>query len=212
MRDIKQPFDDAFVEFIAPRSGMGAVPYMPQEWFSAVGNDSALRLFHQVWFKNKNGTGQTNTPQNYFHLVGASSYILGGTWTNGVSWQDSDISYVFLDSISEMCSFCDAAQMRNHIRETTAHELTHQFGVNQCNAKGHDYNNSWCGSTGGTCDNPSIGTEYCIMHEFDATNSTWMRIDGICRMDCDDLASQSAVCGVPACSQGISVRTDKDPE
>ena len=46
MWDIEQPFDDAFVEFIAPRSGMGAVPYMPQEWFSVTGNDTALRLFH----------------------------------------------------------------------------------------------------------------------------------------------------------------------
>jgi hypothetical protein len=218
MGDIEQPFDDAYVEFIAPRSGMGAVPYLPQAWFSATGNDSALRLFHQTWFANKNPMSppnqEFNNPHNYFHLIGASSAIdpVGPTWVNGISYKLSDISYVFVGSIDGQCGSCTATQKANHVRETSEHELAHQFGVNQCNSAGHDLNNAWCGGSGGTCDNTTYGFEYCIMHSYDVTYSLPMRTDGISKLDCDDLASTGRSCGIPACSNGISVRTDTDPE
>jgi hypothetical protein len=218
MRDIAQPFDDAFVQLIALRSGSGAVPYMPQEWFSATGNDTTLRQFHQLWFQNKSPmdppNAEFNNPHNYFHLVGASSATTldGLSWVNGFTYKLSDISYIFIGSINAQCGSCSAAQKANHAQETTAHELAHQFGVNSCDSEKHDLNNAWCGSTGGTCDNSTIGYEYCIMHSYNATYSIPMRTDGICHLDCDDLESQGAACGIPACSNGTSIRTDTDPE
>lgn len=220
MRGIQQPFDDAYVEFYALRSGMGAVPFLPRAWFSLVGNDSGLRLFHQIWFKNKSQMAppnmEFNNKQNYFHLIGASEASEGVpptvTWVNGISYQASDVSYVFGGSIEAQCSSCTPTQSTSHYQETTDHEIAHLFGVNVCNAAGHDANNAWC--SGATeCTNPSSSTEFCIMHTYDAAQSLSMRTDGIARLDCDDVAATGSSCGIPNCAtDGVSVRTDVDPE
>ena len=212
MRDIQQPFDDAFVEFIAPRSGMGALPFLPSAWFDAYSIDGTpIARFSQLWFAHKNPWAPPyshwNYPQNYFHLIGAS----GASLANGLSSSDCDSSFILVNRIGTGCQPCTAAELTNHIKETTLHELTHQFRVNCCESLGHDSNYAWCANSIPPCDNPIHGPEYCIMHGFDS-NSLDMRKDGIVRLDCDDLAAIGPVCGVPACSAGISVRTDTDPE
>lgn len=215
MRGIQQPFDDAYVEFYALRSGMGAVPYLPRAWFDAASNDSA-KWFHQMWFKNKNPdpvTLQDNLPNNYFHLIGASMNVAGTppAYVNGFTFAESNICYIFLDSILGQCSSCTPAQLRNHYQETADHEFAHQFNVNSCNGLGHDSNYAWCGS-GGPCSNSAYGFEYCIMRNYVAGVSLDMRTDGIAKLDCDDIAAPVPACSVPSCAQGISVRTDTDPE
>ena len=218
MRDIEQPYDDAFVEFLGLRGGMTAVPLLPQAWFNAVGIPERAR-FSQVWFSHYQDGGPAPIPplpagspnvdlsQNYFHLMGVSSK----TGAHGMSQADYDYSYIFLDSITVACSPCTAGELQNHIRETTVHEFAHQFRINGCNSQLHDSNNAWCGGPGGSCDNPTYGYHYCLMHVPDA-NSLDMRKDGIMRLDCDDLAADGPDCGAPACANGVSVRTDTDPE
>ncbi len=220
MRGIAQPYTDAFAEFIGLSSGMGAVPYLPESWLR-YSSDTEKRLFHQAWFANKNPMSppnqEFNNPHNYFHLIGTGLYRdLGDTVLNGASYVQSDISYVCTGSIEVQCALrtpqCSTQQAANHVEETTDHELAHQFNVNGCDPKNHDLNNAWCGGAGGSCANATFSSEYCIMHEFNATYSLEMRIDGIARMDCDDLDAMGPGCGIPACAGGISVRTDTDPE
>jgi hypothetical protein len=214
MRDIQQPFDDAFVQVAGRVSGAGAVPFMSQEWFDVLANGAPLRLFHQIWFANKYpmANPQFNNARNYFHLIGASKKTTSGNLTSGYSFDDSDISFIFLDSIAAGCTTCSASDLILYGRETVDHELAHQFKVNGCNpTSGHDNNNAWCGNSGGPCVAPALGTQYCIMHNAD-DNSNAMRTSGNNRLDCDDLAAAGPACGIPACADGISVRTDTDPE
>ena len=217
MRSIEKTFNDGYVEFYGLRKGMGAVPYVPQSWFdwafdplTPANAIYAARLSH-IWFSNKNAwpdpNWHMNWPSNYFHLIGASAM----TEYAGQSAYDCDFSYVFRGSIDAGCTGCSAEELANCTQETTNHEQTHQFRVNCCDPLGHDYNASWCGSSGGSCANPIYDFEYCLMHATDALY--WdMRKDGIVRLDCDDLNSTGPGCGISACSEGISVRTDTDPE
>jgi hypothetical protein len=212
-----QTYNDAFVQFWAPPDGVGAVPYLPESWFQT-SSDPQKRLFHQVWFLHKlpMADPQYNNAHNYFHLLGTGLYRVGEQAQNGFSFVQSDISCVCTGTIEVQCALrapqCTSQQIANHVQETTAHELAHQFEVNGCDPLNHDLNNAWCGSSGGSCNNPGYGYEYCIMHELNLTYSLEMRIDGIARMDCDDLAARGASCGIPACAGGISVRTATDPE
>ncbi|MCX7830244.1 MAG: hypothetical protein N2445_04200, partial [Acidobacteria bacterium] len=132
----------------------------------------------------------------------------------GQSIRESDVSYIFRGTIESECIYsCTHEEKERCTRETTNHEIAHQFGVNSlCNW--HCSNNSWCGDSGGECANPNYGYEWCIMHPYggDAQLYWDMRKDGIYKMDCDDLAGQYSGCGLGNCSNGISVRTDEDPE
>jgi len=209
-----QTYEEAFVEYLAPPDGTGAMPFLPQTWFdwaitpSPGPNSVPLSSFSQAWFKHKNGSGNTNSPQNYYHVMGVSAT----SSPLGLSSPDSDASYIFLDTITAACSSCSAGELQNHIRETTVHELARQFRVNGCSPPDYlDSNNAWCGNPGGSCVNPTYGYQYCIMHSADS-NITNMRKSGITHLDCDDLDANGAACGVPACAGGISVRTDTDPE
>jgi hypothetical protein len=201
------------VEVLAPREGMGAVPYVGQEWFSAPSNVNALLSFHQLWFANKNpqGNPRFNNPHNYFHLMGASRKNVDQGVLTGYSFDFSDVSFIFLESIRAGCPSCSGSELVLYGQETVDHELAHQFRVNGCDSGGHDQNNAWCGDAGGSCVKPALGSQYCLMHSYDS-NSNAMRTSGVNRLDCDDLAGQGPSCGIPACAEGISVRTDTDPE
>jgi hypothetical protein len=216
MRDMEQPYDEAYVEFLGQRSGSGAVPYMPQEWFSPSANVNSLLLFHQLWFAKKSPKADPrfNNPHNYFHLLGASRRNVIGGASTGYSFEDSDVSFIFLDSIAAGCPTCSPSDLVLYGRETVDHELAHQFRVNGCDGtgNGHDNNNAWCGASGGPCANPTYNFQYCIMHNLVEAYSNDMRTSGINHLDCDDLAAQGSACGVPQCTDGISVRTDTDPE
>lgn len=213
MRAIKKTYDDAYVEFVGLRNGMGAVPYLPQDWFNST-DSTQLCYFSQEWFtnfRNDGGTPPYAQSRNYFHLIGASKKAEGTTITNGLTWSPYDWTYIFVDSISDACTFCSEKEIELHIQETTCHEKTHQFDVNYCDSGGHDQNYAWCNGDP-TCTNSVHGFEYCIMHAYDETYSLDMRKDGIVKLDCDDLNGTGSSCGIPSCSNGISVRTNVDPE
>jgi hypothetical protein len=129
MGDIEQPFDDAYVEFIGLRDGMGAVPYVPKPLFDSEGVNG-LAYFSQMWFKNFQPAADTpphaDVPHNYFHLIGASSYgALAGVSNSAFDW-----SYVFQQAI-EQTSYTPA-EKANYTRAVTDHELGHQFDLNFC--------------------------------------------------------------------------------
>jgi hypothetical protein len=213
MRAIEQTFKDAYVEFYGLRDGMGAVPYLPESWFDQASNNQ-LCYFSEVWFKkfiNGGGTPPISQPHNYFHLMGASKKVNGLNYTNGLSWSLYDWAYIFVDSINDVCDPCTEVEKRNHIQETTCHEIAHQFDVNSGNLDGHCFNNAWCDGDP-NCINEEYGFEYCIMHAYNEEYSLKMRKDGIVKMDCDDLNATGQGCGLEPCSNGISVRTDVDPE
>ena len=121
MRDIEQPFDDAFVEFIAPRSGMGAVPYV--HWASSPGPDFVtLNNLQRVWFKNKDIS-------NYLHLIGAENLYAGQpTYAGGTP---------YLSGLQLGCSFIWVQMIETQkptyteqwVQYTTVHELTHNFSI-----------------------------------------------------------------------------------
>ncbi|MEW5765603.1 MAG: hypothetical protein ACOYZ8_19570, partial [Chloroflexota bacterium] len=51
MRDVEEPFTDAYVEVVARWEGSGAVPYLPEAVFDAGG--AALRVrFSKLWFSH----------------------------------------------------------------------------------------------------------------------------------------------------------------
>lgn len=226
MSMIEKTYNDAFVEFYGLTDGMNAVPFLSCDWFdwaTFTGIDwiPACR-FSQLWFKNKKPTSPSyyNEAQNYFHLIG-SSFMSG---INGMSEPESDSIFVFRGTIENDCRSnwiqnikCDLDSINKCTKETTLHEIAHQFRVNHlCNPSSnhHCANNAWCGNQGGCCVNSTRGFEWCINHPYiDDPRLYWdMRGDGITRMDCDDLASEHDECGLDDCSGGISVRTNTDPE
>ncbi len=81
MRNIEQPFDDAYVEFIGQRNGTGAVPFLAKAWFDAASFPD-MSKFSQIWLFSLHGwwpapippypAGSPNVdqPHNYFHYIG----------------------------------------------------------------------------------------------------------------------------------------------
>jgi hypothetical protein len=226
---LRQPFDDGFVKFNVSAdgvSGSNVVPYLPAQFFS-YGNEEYNKNFHKIWFSNKSATGKK---QNYFHFIGAGeSPVERG---NGYTWEDSDISYIFIkkieDAVDNYCSgnpnpACSPApysvEKGNHIRSTTAHEMAHQFRVNSsapCNG-GHCGNNAWCGGAGGSCRSWCNGgaDEICLMNVTapPGVDLVCERSDNVYRLDCSDLSANSG-CPEADCSGAnhLSIRTNEDPE
>jgi hypothetical protein len=228
-------FGDGFVDFkVFPGN---SVPYLAPLIFDRC--YQPLIQFHQIWFTKKTPIQCTvpqnetcneseflcptccNEKQNYFHVVGGSE----ATNYAGTSKRNSDMSYVLVDSIqSEVNVYCNAppqqacsgTEVPNYTKQTTNHELAHQFGVNQ-DCGGEDLNLAWCGNSGGSCISPlpDCGPqEWCIMNALGGIQGLCQRIDGIDKMDCNDLAGimcdgvQFDCAGEPP----LSVRTDLDPE
>jgi len=169
--DMTGPFDDAFVSFATIPDGSGVVPYLPGEFFAGSNNHSKFN-FSRIWFKNfqSSGSGTPPTPakRNILHIVGATE------WSDylGYAWQGYDLTYIMVKRIEDI--FSSNALVVN--RDTTAHEMGHQFSVNPDNCDGHDNRQAWCG---GDVDN-SCGTERCLMNTSrDRTNG----ISRYCRQD-----------------------------
>jgi hypothetical protein len=240
-RDLTGPFDDAFVSFRDTNSGRSVLPYLHTDFFNDL---LSYRIrFHQKWFANKNPktctidgncVGCCNYPHNYYHLIGASD-----SNAYGKSYEDSDNSYVFImyieDTVNLYCQSnpCSGNETNNSIRRTTSHEFAHQFRINSCDAGGHDTNNAWCGSPGGSCisslaecnpNPPNPMVEWCLMNQTNApfAAAVCQRINGIDRLDCSDLSAHQlcpepdCTCPLPPCNpplqDRVSIRTNKDPE
>lgn len=213
MGSVAQAFNDGFVSFHVFPEGVGAIPYLPQSFFD--GADANKLNFHQKWFKKKkpsSGNPSNNDPQNYFHLIGASA----STGYLGYAYPDSDAMFIYILSIESQCAAygCISAQLANFIRETVSHEFGHGFRINSCDPGGHCLNNGWCGEVGGACPSPCTGgLEWCLMNDTQTPFNDMMceNTDGIARFDCSELSANPA-CPVSDCSNGISIRTNTDPE
>jgi hypothetical protein len=215
MRSIKKTYDDAYVEFVAPRNGEGAVPHLPASWFDTVA-DSEKAFFSQVWFKNYQSMGvpsppYDDAPHNYFHILGAS----GMTSRMGRTAPTWDWTYIFDDSIVAYGNTNSAtqAQIHNINQDTTCHELGHQFVVNLCNQPGlHDSRPAWCDSSQHCALGGSVSQD-CVMNSGDLQPiaQVW---DGVSRFCAADLLSGDPLCPdpIPPHQRDGAIRTDFDPQ
>jgi|GEM_PF-3025459 len=224
--DLRQGFDDAYVSFHDPAygtEGAGVVPYLPPAFYDGYmlysscpsstprpGYDfSPWYRFANIWFQNK-------TRDNYLELVGLGNTAPLDTCTvctspgpaapapqlfgfSGIGWASVDglsnrISLVFRGAIEYPCQ---STAWDNATRETTAHEIGHQFYVNPLSAEMHDDHCVW-ESTGPGC--ATLGTctgcynSCCVMNP---SGNGWDGTHGFCY--------QNLLCGdtrdVPAAEQ-----------
>lgn len=226
LRAIQSPYADGFVELLAPRIGMSALPYL-KDVLTMSGVGCLERRFSQIWFHHfspglqitncTDGVTYTCSRNNYLHL--AAGIREGGANLPGGSVFDGNWSYVFQEGVTNDCSKttdgCDDQKELRSNQSTVAHEIGHQFRVNQC-INGHDLRNAWCGTMGGACVNPTYGDHYCLMYigpdprptkEFD------MFADGLDHFCEEDLLLGDPTCPnptPPAPRQG-AIRTEEDP-
>ncbi len=213
LRGIEQPYNDTEVEFAAPRSGIGAIPYLPTQWFDTYESEDRAR-FSQIWFQNFTagaGDPPKAQPHNYFHLIGASRR----TGAAGATNDDYDYAFVFTGGIEDQGR--PPAETANWVQSTTSHELAHEFGVNpdDVTCGGHDTRDAWCAG------DPLLDchTQKCLM------NKSRVRTDGVDRLCKGDILDGAASGGSRHCgdpppggwdvtwSKGDgAVRTEPDPE
>jgi hypothetical protein len=193
LRDIEQPFDDGYVELLAPRSGMGALPYIDSSVFSFSTLDLANALAHlaKIWFSHCGGGADWRCgPNNYLHALGVSQSASGGYL--GLTLPALHETFVFVNTIQT-----DPQRTYFSQQSTTEHELAHQFVLNPCasDCGGHDSNLAWCDSTN-HCERVG-GTDpiRCLMNEYSSVSDDE---DGINRFDTTDLLDGiSSSCTVP---------------
>ncbi|MGA9750642.1 MAG: hypothetical protein WBS54_02520 [Acidobacteriota bacterium] len=204
-REIQQPYDDTFIQFIVQSSGSGAVPYLPPDMLSLfdyngdcnnLTQDQARALelgqYALAWFAN------SGARDNYFQLLGvACSPVISACSSYEYSGNTLAAGHF---SIVSRCVFeaNDLTHATPLTQDATDHELGHQFKVNQCtdSDSGHDADNAWCGTCGGTA------TEKCLMNESrDGTN-------GIIRFGTVDMVGPRAAC--PS-NTDAAIRTHTDP-
>jgi hypothetical protein len=217
MASIKITFDDAFVEFVAPHPGAGAVPYLPQSWFDSadVSPFASLASFSQIWFKNFQSMGSPtppyNSPHNYFHLLGASAQTPdSGSYTLGITEPSYNFTYILVDSIQAFGTDHSATQQQiaNINQDTTCHELGHQFLVDFCSVGRHDSRSAWCDSSQHCALDGSVSQD-CVMNS-GLSQLIAQTEDGVSRFCVDDLLT-----GDPACTdtpRSGAIRTDSDPQ
>jgi len=195
-RDIKQPFDDAYVEFIFPRDGMGAVPFISNSatnfYVASEGAGSTepgytmRRNFQYLWFKNKDKT-------NYLHALGVRGPdASGSTGVGGFTWPWSLYHFIHVETLSQLQSDPEFLQ---HLEQAAYdHESGHEFYVNTCSG-GHDTRDAWCSTDSGNCNG-----ELCLM---DANGG--YPLNTVNRFCVDDLEP-----GDPACGNGLGSIRQKD--
>jgi len=141
LRDVKQPFTDGYVEVLAPREGMGAVPYVPYSI------DTAYR-FAWLWFSNQNQTA-------YIHLLGG--YDNPVNYGETLRFDNSQTparpvrtTYVFEGKIEAAAlpgsGACFAGNPVSLVNQAVIdHECAHQFDVNSLSSVGHCISDAWTG-------------------------------------------------------------------
>src|SRR5262249_31182485 len=157
-----------------------------------------------------------NTAQdnNVFHLIPAFDNLNN---ISGDTFDVSQLTYVFDDQIGQDCAAstggCGAADLVSMRHWVCAHEVGHQFRVNECSAAHHATRSAWCADQGGTCIAAGAMDQDCLMvpsgpptvPELD------MRADGI-----DHFCKEDLVLGDPNCPAGPprqgAIRTWEDPQ
>jgi len=172
MRDIEQPYDDAYVEFFARYDGDGAVPYLPE-------SNSDWWEFAWLWFKNK------NLPA-YIHAIGAGSHPLDWGLTLSYLGTPYNIpyrtSYVFEGKIEAdiqpSSGFCIKGLPALAVAEAVLdHEFGHQFNVNPNGTGGHCSSQAW--TANGNC---MMNTDRCPVidpNRFDDDSSSTASPNGV---------------------------------
>jgi len=214
MQEIENTFNDAYVQFVGLRSGMNAVPYLPQSWFDSAFGTQSCGLFSNIWFGNfltDGGSPPKNTAHNYFHLIGgtrmtdtSSGAILG------FAQSQYDYSYVLIKRIED--GWSDLGSRRDVNRSTTRHEKGHQFDVNANTCDRHDSNPAWCGGE----ITSECGTQQCLMNPMGNPNSKIQRFCSNCLLK-GAPDSNSMTCGTSPNTYTISwtqgqgaIRTEVD--
>ena len=221
LRDVKQPFTDGYVEVLAPREGMGAVPYMAGSWFDwahqSVDHFASLHYFSNFWFLNKQAGSPPPevVPRNSFHFVGASNAPSVGAYAD--TFYRYDWSYFFLDRLAG--DFPDGEQREKALRWITAHELGHQFNVNPEGCQHHDGRMSWCESSS-HCESGGSLPARCLMN-VDPSDYAQRLTSGVCRFCAEDLLLGVEASGGEITCNGLvepweardgTIRTDSDPQ
>lgn len=207
MRGVAEPFGDAFVEFVAPRAGMTAIPYVDEEWFDYYDLLWFVRL-SATWFEDiQFEPSGLVSRHNYFHLMGASALVQNGTeYYLGITQPHYDVSYIYRASIEHVAT---TAKHRERLcQHTTVHELGHQFSVNGCTEGHHDERPSWCDS-GGSCDPGAVSPQHCVMDVEASLSDRWDVSNRFCTEDL--LLGDPNCTKVPAIPADTAIRTQADP-
>jgi len=216
MRDIQDTFNDAFVQFVGLRSGMNAVPYLPQSWFDWAFVTQSCGLFSNIWFSNflnDGGSPPKNTAHNYFHLIGATRMTDTSSGAIlGFAQSQYDYSYLLTKRIED--GWPDLGSRKDVNRSTTRHEKAHQFDVNANTCDRHDSNPAWCGGE----ITSDCGTQQCLMNPMENPNSKIQRFCSNCLLK-GAPDSNSMTCGTSPNTYTISwtqgqgaIRTEVDPK
>jgi hypothetical protein len=212
MQTMPQAFNDTFVEFLTPRGGEGALPYIDAlaNLYASSSTGRSLRaLFSSVWFQNGPITGN-----NYLHLIGARGED-GGSIGGDTLPEDKE-SMICIETWYAKYSL--AADAEAAVQTATSHEIAHQFYVNACAltddcskqaaANHHDYRPRWMDNTTGC---PAANANPCLMDPTGGAQTSG--INRFCREDML-LGDPEAPCTFGATTFGrldTAVRTVLDP-
>jgi hypothetical protein len=186
MRDVKQPFTDAYVEVIGQRDGAGAVPYVasaldnfyvtsPGEGLEEPGR-TLRRRFQEAWFQHK------DTP-NYLHVLGVrGNDPQSGSGVGGFTWPYSLYHFIHVETLELLEP--DPNVRRPWSQTVQDHECGHQFYVNICSGY-HDTRYAWCHAEAGECAN-----QPCLM-----TADGGSPLDTVNRFCTEDLLPGDPNCG-----------------
>jgi hypothetical protein len=152
LRDVKQPFTDAYVEVLAPREGMGAVPYVAgalEGFYVSVPGEGTLepgrtlrRTFQEAWFQHKNAADN-------LHVLGVRGKDpQGGSGIGGFTWPYSLYHFIHVETLEQLEP--ESTLRRIWSQTVNDHEMGHQFYVDKCSG-GHDSRDAWCHGESGPC-------------------------------------------------------------
>lgn len=227
MRDIEQPYDDAYVEFVGQRNGAGAMPYLPPSFFSGYqmstggictapvteripGYDFApMYRLAWLWFKNHGapnynwlcGAGQTSPLDGC--TIGCSDEYAMPQYL-GLTMAASQESFVFSGHHELYCTYTP-----NGPRQNTNHELGHNFFLNPtATDAGHDTRCQWtvdgsalCSSSATVCADRDTACLMNPIREFWANQHRFDRFDLFCgNSGCPNGTSGCCNDGVPGCT------------
>jgi len=135
IRDIQQPFDEAYVDFKAVLSGAGAVPYIPPSIpFYVVGADGGSESTNRFNFQSRWNPHQ-GAP-NCIYLLGCRGKDFTGTDLTAGYTDASAIhySFIYVETVSTWGTFYSipSALIKLALRQDTDHEVGHNFLTNFC--------------------------------------------------------------------------------
>ena len=200
LSDLKQAFDDAFVEFILTNTGMNVVPFISRLAplnESGIPADNMRADFHELWSQMVH-----QDLINYFHFIGAAGHLYQappGVNLLGATKSGMNSTFIFRQLIEGIYS---GTTLTNGVRAVSDHEMAHQFRTNNCDtaSNNHDTRQAWCASS-------SCSDEPCLNQAGDGSNFN----DSINKMCVQDLLAGDPSCNPLNPTIG-SVRNNRDPE